>query len=64
MELARESVAKLIGCRPRDLVFTSGGTEAANCAVLGSLRAQPDRKVLVTTRMEHSAVRSLAQRRR
>jgi cysteine desulfurase len=62
MELARECVAKLVGCNDRDLVFTSGGTEAANLAILGSLRAQPERKVIVTTRMEHSAVRSLAQR--
>jgi cysteine desulfurase len=62
MDLARESVAKLVGCNERDLVFTSGGTEAANLAILGSLRAQPDRKVLVTTRLEHSAVRSFAQK--
>ena len=53
MDLARESVAKLIGCDDRDLVFTSGGTEAANLAILGSLRAQTDRRVLVTSRMEH-----------
>jgi cysteine desulfurase len=62
MELAREAVCMLIGCNERDLVLTSGGTEAANLAVLGSLRAHPDRKILVTTRIEHGAVRTLAQR--
>ena len=62
MDLARQSVAQLIGCKDRDLVFTSGGTEAANLAVLGSLRAQPDRKVLVTTRIEHSANREMGKR--
>jgi cysteine desulfurase len=62
IDLARESVAKLLGCNERELVFTSGGTEAANLAILGSLRAQPEKKVLVTTRLEHSAVRSCAQK--
>ncbi|MBI1303963.1 MAG: aminotransferase class V-fold PLP-dependent enzyme [Phycisphaera sp.] len=66
MELARESVAKLVGCQERELVFTSGGTEGANLAIRGSLEhfatADPRRRVLVTTRFEHSAVRELAQR--
>jgi len=62
IELARQSVAKLIGCSERDLIFTSGGTEAANLAVFGSLRAQPDRKVLVCTRIEHSANREAGKR--
>ncbi|HVP72763.1 MAG TPA: aminotransferase class V-fold PLP-dependent enzyme, partial [Phycisphaerales bacterium] len=62
MELARESIANLIGCKPRDLIFTSGGTEAANLAIMGSLRAQPERKVIVTSRIEHGAVRTFATR--
>jgi cysteine desulfurase len=62
MELARQSVARLIGCTERDLVFTSGGTEAANLAVLGSLCAFPDRRVLVTTQIEHSAIRASARK--
>lgn len=37
LELARASVAVLVGCQERELVFTSGGTEAVNLAVLGSL---------------------------
>ncbi len=61
VELARESVCHLIGCKDRELIFTSGGTEAANLAILGSLTAEPKRKVLVTSRLEHSAVRELAE---
>ena len=61
LELARESVCRLIGCRDRELVFTSGGTEAANLAIRGSLAIEPKRHVLVTSRLEHSAVRELAE---
>ena len=61
LELARESVCRLIGCRDRELVFTSGGTEAANLAIRGSLAIEPKRPVLVTSRLEHSAVRELAE---
>ena len=59
VELARESVASLVGCTPRELVFTSGGTESCSHAIRGSIdawRAQ-ERPVVVTTRLEHSAVR-------
>jgi cysteine desulfurase len=66
VELAREAVARLIGCQERELVFTSGGTEGANLAIRGSLEhfgaAEPGRRVLVTTKFEHSAVRELAQK--
>lgn len=62
VELARESVCQLIGCKDRELIFTSGGTEAANLAILGSLNAWSKRKILVTSRLEHSAVRDLAER--
>jgi len=60
MELARESVANLINAKDRDIVFTSGGTEAANFAIAGSLMQQPDRNVIVTSRLEHTAVRECA----
>ncbi len=65
LELARESVARLVGCQERELVFSSGGTEGASMAIRGSLEHfathEPARRVLVTTRFEHSAVRELAQ---
>jgi cysteine desulfurase len=61
MELAREQVAHLIGCAPRALTFTSGGTEAAQRVILGAIAARPDRPAIATSALEHSAVRELAQ---
>ncbi len=62
VETAREQVARLIGARPRQVVFTSGGTEADNLAILGTLAAYPTKRHLVTTAVEHLAVHSLCQR--
>ncbi len=61
IDLARESIAELIGCKDRELIFTSGGTEADNLAILGSLAAQNDRNVFVTCPSEHDAVRDTAE---
>ena len=64
VELARAAVARLLGCRDREIVFTSGGTESANLAIVGTLEhfAASPRRVLVTSRLEHSAVRECAER--
>jgi cysteine desulfurase len=62
VELARADVAGLIGADDREVTFLSGGTEAANLAIRGGLAARPGRQVLITSRLEHSAVRELAQR--
>jgi cysteine desulfurase len=43
-------------------VFTSGGTESDNWAILGVLDAAPDKRHIVTTRVEHEAVRKLCQK--
>ena len=60
---ARESVAGLIGAASADeIVFTSGGTESDNWAILGALRAKPGRRHIVTTAVEHEAVRKLCDR--
>ncbi len=70
MELARSSLAKLIGCADSELVLTSGGTEANNLALWGLLgpgtpaakgKQGITRRVLVTTRTEHAAVREPAE---
>ncbi len=65
VELARESIAMLVGAQPRELIFTSGGTEGANIALRGSLAhaiaSDARRRVLVTSRFEHSAVRETAE---
>ena len=53
VEHARESVADLLGCRPAEVVFTSGGTEADNLALFG-LAAEGDH--IITSTIEHHAV--------
>jgi cysteine desulfurase len=58
---ARASVAKNLGCRPEELIFTSCGSEGDNTAILSALAAQPEKKHLITTRVEHPAVLSLAK---
>ena len=50
VELARASVASLIGCKGREIVFTSGGTESIHLAVRGLLALMPEsRRTVVTT---------------
>ena len=58
----RERVAALLGCRDRDVVFTSGGTEADNLALLGTFELEPHRNVVVTEPAEHSAIRDSVAR--
>lgn len=60
---ARESVAGLLGANSSDeIAFTSGGTESDNWAILGALEANPGKKHIVTTRVEHDAVRKLCEK--
>lgn len=61
LEVAREQVASFVGARPREVVFTSSGTEAVNAAVWGAIArardAAPGRAVhVVASAVEHSAV--------
>ncbi|MEO1511172.1 MAG: cysteine desulfurase family protein [Planctomycetota bacterium] len=60
MELARSSVARLVNCRPREVVFTSGGTESLELAIRGVLDGV-EQPVLVTSDIEHAAVRDLLE---
>lgn len=62
IEQARAQVARLIHAQSREIVFTSGGTEADNLAILGTLAAYPTKRHLVTTAVEHSAVINTAER--
>src|SRR5262245_409194 len=56
LEDAREHVAALLGARPREVVFTAGGTEAVNTAVWGGVARADTPAHVVTTAVEHSAV--------
>ena len=60
VEAARESVAALVGARPHEIFFTSGGTEADNLAVLGLASACPGKNHVVISAVEHAAVRGAA----
>ncbi len=61
LEEARERVAELLGCRPLEVVFTSGGTESDNLAVKGAALAGRKRRGVVTSAVEHEAVLSAAE---
>jgi cysteine desulfurase len=61
LEAARAQVATLLGVTARQVVFTSGGTEAVNAAVWGATRADPGAPVLCAA-VEHSAVRDASAR--
>jgi len=57
LEMSRRHTAALVNCRPQELVFTSGGTEADNLALFGVLRhSKRPQRHLVTTAIEHPAV--------
>lgn len=60
VELARQQVAELLNASAREVTFTSGGTESINLAVRGAL-GSTGKRVIVTTRVEHSAVRDLVE---
>ena len=63
VEDAREQIAELIGAAPDEILFTSGGTESDNLAILGLARAAPPAKRhAVVSRVEHAAVRESARR--
>jgi len=53
---AREQVAGLLGCEPSEIIFTSGGTESDNTAIKGTLAAAPNKRTIITSRVEHPAV--------
>lgn len=61
VELARESVARLLGARPGEVVFTGGGTESASLAIAGTLDALGGPRTIVSMRTEHSAVREACE---
>lgn len=60
LKTARQSVQKLLGAEhDSEIVFTSCGTESDSTAILSALKAQPDRKSIITTVVEHPAVLTL-----
>ena len=58
LDAARETVAKCLGCEPREIYFTSGGSEADNQAIISAARygARKGKKHIISTAFEHHAV--------
>ena len=56
LESAREQVAALIGANPREVVFTSCGTESNNAAIHAALKAFPKKRHVITSAVEHSSI--------
>ncbi len=66
IENARQQVSELINAHPEEIIFTSCGTESDNTAIMNALQANPEKRHIITTRVEHPAVlnfcRSMARR--
>ncbi len=58
---AREQVAAIINADADEIIFTSCGTESDSTAILAALQAQPEKRHIVTTRVEHPAVKNLCR---
>ena len=57
IEESREKIAKIINCRPNEIIFTSGGTESDNLAIFGSANAMKEfGNHIITSSIEHHAV--------
>src|SRR6266404_7844255 len=62
LETARNQIAELLGANDsREIVFTSCGSESDNWAIGGFLEQNPNRRHIITTRVEHEAVRNLCE---
>jgi len=59
VESARAAVAELLGAEPEEIVFTSCGTESDSTAILSALQTFSEQRHVVTTRVEHPAVKNL-----
>ncbi|MBC8393712.1 MAG: cysteine desulfurase NifS [Deltaproteobacteria bacterium] len=56
---ARSKVAALIGAKPEEIIFTGCGTESNNTAIRATIQSNPDRRHIITTRVEHPAVKNV-----
>ncbi len=61
VERARAQVASLLKCQPEEIIFTSCGTESINSAILSACMADPDKRHIITSGVEHSATVKLCE---
>ncbi len=59
IKTARENIARLIGANPAEIVFTSCGTESDGTAIRAAIESYPDKRHIVTSRVEHPAIKNL-----
>jgi len=57
----REQVAALLGATPEEIIFTSCGTESDNTAIMSALATETGKRHIVTSRVEHPAIKSLCE---
>jgi cysteine desulfurase len=58
---ARQQVATLLGAEPEEITFTSCGTESDSTALLSALQSFPEKRHIITTRVEHPAIKTLCE---
>jgi len=56
LEVARAQVASIVGAQPRQIVFTSGGTESNNLAIFGAIATASRRRKIISSQIEHSSI--------
>ncbi len=61
IEEARDRVARLLGAEPEEIIFTSCGTESDNTAIMSAVESFPQKRHIITTRVEHPAVLSFCK---
>ncbi|NDI33968.1 cysteine desulfurase family protein [Chengkuizengella sediminis] len=62
LDSSRDSIASHLNCSPNEIIFTSGGTESVNLAIMGIIAASKQKPVhVITTQIEHRAVLSTCQ---
>ncbi len=59
VQKAKKIVASEIGCKPHEIIFTSSGTESNNLALQGVAKANPDKKKIIISSIEHSSIYEL-----
>ncbi len=58
---ARARLAELLGAQPEEIIFTSCGTESDSTAIWATLRSNPEKRHIITSKVEHPAVKNLAE---
>ncbi len=61
IDRARDKIAQFIGAKSSEIYFTSCGTESDNTALMGAIKANPNKKKIITSKVEHPAVKNVCE---